>query len=187
MVHGGPGETLVSEHCQTKRERWIRGHGKVVLPGALIHGVEDIYRVKNIFLALTCIFTLSQLLKSHLLSFLSSWYFCLNSSSLLKFALLIIIIKYYYCAHVLSRFSHVRLFVTLWTVAHQAPLSLGFSRQEYQSGLPRHPPGGLPQPWIKPRSPALQVASTTEPPGKPKYYYHILFIYYYLLLYSIIY
>lgn len=49
VVHRGPGETLVSEHCQTKRERWIRGHGKVVLPGALIHGVEDIYRVENIY------------------------------------------------------------------------------------------------------------------------------------------
>ena len=103
VVHGEPGETLVSEHWQTKRERWIRGHGKVVLPGVLIHGVEDIYKVENIFFALTCIFTLSQLLKSHLLSFLSSWYFCLNSSSLLKFALLIIIIKYYYCAHVLNQ------------------------------------------------------------------------------------
>ena len=45
---------------------------------------------------------------------------------------------------VLSRFSHVRLFVTLWTVACQAPLSMGFSRQEYWSGLPFPPPGHLP-------------------------------------------
>ena len=53
------------------------------------------------------------------------------------------------CACVLSRFSHVRLFVTLWTVAHQAPLSMGLSWQEYQSGLPFPPPGDLPNPGIK--------------------------------------
>ena len=55
--------------------------------------------------------------------------------------------------------SHVRLFVILWTVAHQAPLSMEFSRQEYQSGLPCPPPGDLPNPGIKLRSPALQVNS----------------------------
>ena len=55
----------------------------------------------------------------------------------------------------LSHFSHVRLFVTLWTVAHQAPPSMGFSRQEYWSGLPIPSPGGLPDPGIKPVSPAL--------------------------------
>ena len=46
-----------------------------------------------------------------------------------------------WCACVLSRFSHVRLFVTPWTVARQAPLSMGFSRQEYWSGLPCPSPG----------------------------------------------
>ena len=51
----------------------------------------------------------------------------------------------------LSRFSHVRLFVTLWTVARQAFLSIGFSRQEYWSGLPCPPPD-LPNPGIKPVS-----------------------------------
>ena len=45
------------------------------------------------------------------------------------------------CACMLNHFSHVRLFVTLWTIAHQAPLSMGFSRQEYWSGLPCPPPG----------------------------------------------
>ena len=57
----------------------------------------------------------------------------------------------------LSRFSHVRLFATLWTVARQAPLSMGFSRQEYWSGLPRLPPGGLPDPGTEAASlsPAL--------------------------------
>ena len=51
---------------------------------------------------------------------------------------------------VLSHFSRSRLFVTPWTVAHQTPLSMGFSRQEYWSGLPCPPPGGLPNPGIKP-------------------------------------
>ena len=50
----------------------------------------------------------------------------------------------------LSQFSHVRLFVTPWTVACQAPLSMGFSRQEYWSGLPCPPPGDLPDPGIEP-------------------------------------
>ena len=55
--------------------------------------------------------------------------------------------------------SCVRLFVTPWTVAHQAPLSVGFSSQEYWSGLPFPPPGDLPDPWIEPMSPVLQVDS----------------------------
>ena len=64
--------------------------------------------------------------------------------------------------------SHVRLFVTPWTVAHQAPPSMGFSRQEYWSGVRFPSPGDLPDPGIKPRSPALQAdALTSEPPGKP--------------------
>ena len=64
--------------------------------------------------------------------------------------------------------SRVRLFVTPWTVAHQAPPSMGFSRQEYWSGLPFPSPGDLPDPGIELRSPALQAdALTSEPPGKP--------------------
>ena len=51
--------------------------------------------------------------------------------------------------------SHVRLFETLWTVAHQALLSMGFPRQEYWSGLTFPPPGDLPHPGIEPVSPAL--------------------------------
>ena len=63
--------------------------------------------------------------------------------------------------------SHVRLFATPWTVAHQAPLSIGFSRQEYWSGLPFPSPGDLPNPGIEPRSPALQADTlTSETPGK---------------------
>ena len=61
--------------------------------------------------------------------------------------------------------------MTPWTVAHQAPPSLGFFRQEYWSGLPFHPPGDLPDPGIEPASfmsPALAGGSfTTEPPGNP--------------------
>ena len=66
-------------------------------------------------------------------------------------------------------FHCIQLFVTLWTVAHQAPLSMRFSRQEYWSGLPCPPPGYLPNTGIKPKSPAvLQVGSLPlAPPGKP--------------------
>ena len=53
---------------------------------------------------------------------------------------------------VLSRFSRVRLFVTLWAVARQAPLSMGFSKQEYWSGLQFPSPGDLSNPGIEPRS-----------------------------------
>ena len=66
--------------------------------------------------------------------------------------------------------SRVRPFATLWTVAHQAPQSVGFSRQEYWSGLPFPSPGDLPNPGIEPRSPTLQADTlTSEPPGKPIY------------------
>ena len=65
--------------------------------------------------------------------------------------------------------SRARLFATPWTVAYQAPPSMGFSRQEYWSGLPFPSPGYLPNPGIEPRSPTFQVdALTSEPPGKPK-------------------
>ncbi|CAI9153792.1 unnamed protein product [Rangifer tarandus platyrhynchus] len=78
------------------------------------------------------------------------------------------------CACPVSHFSRVQLFAALWTVAHQAPLFLGFSRQEYWSGLPFPPPGDLPNPGIKPRSltsPALAdrfftTSATWEAPQK---------------------
>ena len=64
--------------------------------------------------------------------------------------------------------SRVQLFGTPWTVAHRAPPSMGFSRQEYCSGLPFPSPGDLPDPGIEPRSPALEADTlTSEPPGKP--------------------
>ena len=64
--------------------------------------------------------------------------------------------------------SRVRLFATPWTIAYQAPPSMGFSRQECWNGLPFPSPGDLPDPGIEPRSPALQAdALPSEPPGRP--------------------
>ena len=57
--------------------------------------------------------------------------------------------------------SRVRLFVTPWTVVYQAPQSMGFSRQEYWSGLPFLSPGDLPNPGIEPGSPTLQADAFT--------------------------
>ena len=72
--------------------------------------------------------------------------------------------------------SCVQLFATPWTVAYQAPPSMGFSRQECWSGLPFPSPGDLPDPGIEPGSPALRaVALPSEPPGKPLTYCHWVF------------
>ena len=72
------------------------------------------------------------------------------------------------CLFLVSRFSCVRLSVTPWTVAHQAPLPKGCPRQEHWSGLPLPSLGDLPKPGIKYTSPALANRFfTTEPPGKP--------------------
>ena len=69
------------------------------------------------------------------------------------------------CACVLS---HVRLFATPWTTAQQAPLSIGFPRQEYWSCLPLSSPGNLPNPGIKPASPEVAGGFfNAEPRGKP--------------------
>ena len=58
--------------------------------------------------------------------------------------------------------------MTPWTAAHQTPLSMGFPKQEYWSGLPFPSPGDLPDPGIEPRSPTLHTDSLpSEPPGKP--------------------
>ena len=86
-----------------------------------------------------------------------------------------------HCRQILCHLSHqgvevkvrslscVRLFATPWTVAYQASPSMGFSRQEYWSGLPFPCPEDLSDPWIKPGSPALEAdALTSEPPGKPQ-------------------
>ena len=88
-----------------------------------------------------------------------------------------------------SMLSHVWLFATrLDFVALQAPLSVGFSRQEYWSGLPWPPPGDLPSPGIKPASPTLAGGFfTTVPPGKPRLvdFYFVFWVivqYYFILL-----
>ena len=76
---------------------------------------------------------------------------------------------FYFCAQLLSC---VQLFATLWTVAYQAPLSMGFSQHEYWGGLPFPPPGGVPDPRTETMSlasPALQAHSwPSEPSEKPK-------------------
>ena len=71
---------------------------------------------------------------------------------------------------------------TPWTVACQAPLSMGFSRQEYWSVLPFPSPGDLPNPGIEPGSPALQADSLpTQLQGK---HFNILYIYIYIYIYT---
>ena len=87
--------------------------------------------------------------------------------SLLYYLGLFRILLYLMCK--LSRFSCVQLFVTQWTVARQAPLSLEFSRQEYCSGWPFPSPGDFPDTGIEPGSPSLQADSLpSESPGKPQ-------------------
>ena len=74
----------------------------------------------------------------------------------------------------MSMLSRVQLFVTLWIVAHQAPLSMGFPRQEYWSRLPFAFPRYLPQSGIKPSSPALQADSlllTYQLSGSQSWYF----------------
>ena len=82
----------------------------------------------------------------------------------------IILSGYPYLANYLKvkSLSRVQLFVTPWTVAHQAPPSMEFSRQEYCSGLPFLSPGDPPNPGITLGSPTLQAdALPSDPPGKP--------------------
>ena len=77
--------------------------------------------------------------------------------------------------------SHVQLLATPWTVAHQAPLSMGFSRQEYRSGLPFPSPGDLPDPGIEPTSlisPALGGGFfTTSTTWEALYIYPLFFVF----------
>ena len=87
------------------------------------------------------------------------WTFCLPNH---------IVWKWQWCWK-LKSLTYVQLFVTTWTVACQAPLSMEFSRQEYWYRLPYPPPGDFPNPGIEPTSPALQADSLpSESPGKPK-------------------
>ena len=78
---------------------------------------------------------------------------------------------YFVCVHAQS-FSHVQVFATLWTVAHQAPLSMAFSKQEYWSGLPFSSPGDIPKTGIELAFPALAGGFfTAVPPRKPRHPY----------------
>ena len=84
--------------------------------------------------------------------------------SLLLLLLLLLLVK----SESEKSLSRVQLFATPWTVAHQAPPSMEFTRQEYWSGLPFPPPGDLPDPGIEPESPTLQAdALPSESPGNP--------------------
>ena len=91
--------------------------------------------------------------------------FCTCSAEGLLISLLVNTNIYYSEVKLLS---HVQLFATPWTVAHQAPQSMEFSRQEYWSGVPFPSPGDLPNPGIEPGSPALQADTLpSESRGKP--------------------
>ena len=81
------------------------------------------------------------------------------------------ITRYCHCP-IVCMLGHVRLFMTPWTIAHQAPQSMGFPKQEYWSGLPFPPPRYLPDPGIEPESPALAGRFfTTESPRNPTRYW----------------
>ena len=71
--------------------------------------------------------------------------------------------KLLFAVYVCVWFSHVWLFATPWTVAHQAPLSMEFSRQEYWSGLPFPSPGALPNPVVEPGSPGSFLDAPNDP------------------------
>ena len=110
--------------------------------------------------------TLKSLLKHH-----SS-----EASIILHSAFFIVQLSYSYMTTgktiALTRLSHVQLFATPWTVAHQVFLSMEFYRQEYYSGLPFPSPGSLLKPGIKPGSPALQADSLpSKLQGSPTFYY----------------
>ena len=90
------------------------------------------------------------------------WHFFVVSAHSEILGVMTLICDFAACVH--SHLSYVRLFVTLWTAACQASLSMGFSRQEYWSGLPCPPPGDLPDPGIEPEfpmSPALAGGFST--------------------------
>ena len=103
---------------------------------------------------------------------------------LLKFEVIVSGWQISLCAKTLSC---VRFLATPWTVAHQPPLSMRLSQQEYWSGLPFPPPGDLPDPSIKPKPPASPALAggffTTEPPGKLKLVYKEALIRYLALLF----
>ena len=81
------------------------------------------------------------------------------------------------CSIWVKSLSRVQLFATPWIVAYQPALSIGFSRQEYWSGLPFPSPGDLPEPGIEPGSPTLQAdVLPSEPPRKHVPFNCLLFL-----------
>ena len=97
---------------------------------------------------------------------MGSWLTCIYTIIIVYYILYTI---YYFSSEPVKLLSRVRLFATPWTVAYQAPPSMGFSRQECWSGLPFPSPGDLPYPGIEPRFPTLEAdALTAKPPGKHK-------------------
>ena len=97
---------------------------------------------------------------------------CFSKASILRrSAFFTVQLSHPYMKVKVKSLSHVRLFATPWTVAYQAPPSIGFSRQECWSGLPFPSPGDLPDPGIKPRFPALQADTLpSEPPSIHDYW-----------------
>ena len=105
--------------------------------------------------------TLNSLLRSHNSQYMSN----LADYNIIYFSI--------WCPVKVKSLSCVRLCATPWTAACQAPLSMGFSRQEYWSGLPFPSPEDLPNPGIEPRSPALQTDTLpSEPLGKPSIFWN---------------
>ena len=98
--------------------------------------------------------------------------------------------RVYIACAVLSCFSNIWFFATPWTITHQAPLSIGLSKQEYWSGLPCPPPGDLPDPGTEvtsPRSLASQVDSLPlAPPVEPSIYYTITLRCVYMWMYILL-
>ena len=87
-----------------------------------------------------------------------------------------LVVHTYFRECVVQSLSRVQLFATPWTIAHQAPLSMGFPRQEYWSGLPFSLPRALPDPGIEAETPALAGGFfTTAPPGKPSVFSSVQF------------
>ena len=109
----------------------------------------------------------SMMLSELQLGFLSERLHCLASKFNVRILKKFMYLVSFWLCWVIVVLSCVWFFVTLWTVACQAPLSLGLYKQEYWSGLPFLSPGDLPNPGIRPRSPAMQVnSSPSEPAGK---------------------
>ena len=90
----------------------------------------------------------------------------LKIAKLITTLFLCMIMKLCILLPIVKLLSRVRLFATPWTVAYQDSLSMGFSRQEYWSGLPFPSPGDLPDPGIEPRSPTLEADTLTSEPER---------------------